>query len=41
MFTLPDVPNTPQEGSSEACPLFLESIKAHELKDFLRVLCSR
>ncbi|KAM5533682.1 hypothetical protein V8D89_012649 [Ganoderma adspersum] len=41
MFTLPDVPNTAQEGSSEAYPLFLESIKAHELKNFLRVLCSR
>ncbi|PIL33313.1 hypothetical protein GSI_04764 [Ganoderma sinense ZZ0214-1] len=38
MFTLPDVPNAPQEGSSEACPLFLESIKADELKDFLRLL---
>ncbi|PIL33318.1 hypothetical protein GSI_04769 [Ganoderma sinense ZZ0214-1] len=38
MFALPGVPNTPQEGSTEACPLFLESIKADELKDFLRVL---
>ncbi|KAI1782171.1 hypothetical protein LXA43DRAFT_1149423, partial [Ganoderma leucocontextum] len=41
LFTLPEVPNTPQEGSSEECPLFLESIKADELKEFLRVLCSR
>ncbi|PIL33319.1 hypothetical protein GSI_04770 [Ganoderma sinense ZZ0214-1] len=41
MFTLPDVPNAPQEGSSEENPLFLESIKADELREFLRVLSSR
>ncbi|PIL33342.1 hypothetical protein GSI_04793 [Ganoderma sinense ZZ0214-1] len=40
MFTLPDVPNAPQEGASEENPLFLESIKADELREFLRVLSS-
>ncbi|KAI1787727.1 hypothetical protein LXA43DRAFT_1028109 [Ganoderma leucocontextum] len=41
MFTLPEVPNSPREGSSAECPLFLEGIKAGELKDFLRVLSFR
>ena len=41
MFTLPDVPDAPQEGSSEEHPLFLETIKADELREFLRVLSSR
>ncbi|KAM5533681.1 hypothetical protein V8D89_012648 [Ganoderma adspersum] len=41
MFTLPGAPQTPQEGSSEEYPLFLESINAEELREFLRVLSSR
>nr|VWP02667.1 Uncharacterized protein [Ganoderma boninense] len=41
MFTLTSIMNTPEEGSSDAHPLFLETIKAKELKDFLRVLCHR
>ncbi|KAM5535775.1 hypothetical protein V8D89_010589 [Ganoderma adspersum] len=38
MFALPAAPHTPREGSSEEYPLFLESIKADELREFLRVL---
>ena len=41
MFTLPGVPGAPQEGSNEEHPLFLEGIKADELREFLRVLSSR
>ena len=41
MFTVPDGPDFPLEGTSEETPLFLESIKADELREFIRVLSCR
>ena len=38
MFALSAAPHTPQESSSKEHPFTLESIKADELKEFLRVL---
>ncbi|TBU29231.1 hypothetical protein BD311DRAFT_756774 [Dichomitus squalens] len=41
LFTLPATSDSPREGLSEDYPLFLESIKADDLREFLRVLSCR